>query len=97
MDFGLKSLHVVKKCGFRMVFERDIEGIREMMAQSNKSSCIVPPEGLSSHAMPISHNLENPTLRLRHRTHIKQDLWDSFVQSAKVYAWPSSRTSDPAH
>ena len=52
-SFGRSEQFVGKKCGFRMVYERDIEEMREMMAQSSNSSCIVPYEGSSSHAIPI--------------------------------------------
>ena len=43
-----------KKCGFRLVYEQDIEDIREMMAQSNNSICITPCEGLDVH-----HDFDN--------------------------------------
>ncbi|KAK9994997.1 hypothetical protein SO802_024700 [Lithocarpus litseifolius] len=52
-DFFFEVQFVGKKCGFRMVYERDIEEIREMMAQSSNSSCIVPYGGSRSHAIPI--------------------------------------------
>ena len=45
-----------KKCGFRMVYKQDIVEIREMMAQSSNSSCIVPYEGLRSYTIPIPRN-----------------------------------------
>ncbi|XP_075650572.1 uncharacterized protein LOC142621148 [Castanea sativa] len=52
-NFSFNEPIEVKKCGFRMVYEPDIEELREMMAQSSNSSCIVPYEGSRSHAIPI--------------------------------------------
>nr|POF16149.1 hypothetical protein CFP56_24175 [Quercus suber] len=47
----------VNKCGFRMVYEQDIEDIREMIsAQSSNSTCITPYEGLDIH-----HDFHNST------------------------------------
>ncbi|KAK9995005.1 hypothetical protein SO802_024708 [Lithocarpus litseifolius] len=46
--FGLGP--VFKKCGFRIVYEQDIEFIREnISAQFNNSTCITPYEGLDVH------------------------------------------------
>ncbi|KAK9995001.1 hypothetical protein SO802_024704 [Lithocarpus litseifolius] len=40
----------VNKCGFRMVYEQDLEDIREMISvQSSNSICITPYEGLDVH------------------------------------------------
>ncbi|XP_030970817.1 TMV resistance protein N-like [Quercus lobata] len=47
----------IKKCGFHLVYEQDIEDIREMiLAQSSNSTCITPYEGLDVH-----HNFDNST------------------------------------
>ena len=47
----------VKKCGFRLLYEKDIEDIREMIqAQSSNSTCITPYEDLDAH-----HNFDNST------------------------------------
>ncbi|XP_030935996.1 TMV resistance protein N-like [Quercus lobata] len=41
----------IKKCGFRLVYEKDIEAIREMIsAQSSNSTCVTPYED-------VHHNL----------------------------------------
>ena len=35
----------IKKCGFRLVYEKDIEDIREMiLTQSSNSTCMTPYE-----------------------------------------------------
>ena len=47
----------VKKCGFCLLYEQDIEDIREMIqAQSSNSTCITPYEDLDAH-----HNFDNST------------------------------------
>ena len=47
----------VKKCGFRMVYEQDIEDIREMMAPHSKSCSISPYEGSDA-----QHDFDNSTV-----------------------------------
>ena len=40
----------INKCGFRLVYEQDMEDIREMLsAQSSNNTCITPYEGLDVH------------------------------------------------
>ncbi|XP_065630201.1 uncharacterized protein LOC112031960 [Quercus suber] len=47
----------VKNCGFRIVYEQDINGIKEMIsAQSSNSTCITPYEGLD-----VRHDFDNST------------------------------------
>ena len=59
----------VKKCGFRLVYEQDIEDIREMMAQSSNSTCITPYEGLD-----VRHDLDNSTEYIKiKRSHDEYD------------------------
>ena len=48
---------MIKKCGFRILYEKDINGIREMIsAQSSNSTCINPYEGLD-----VRHGIDNST------------------------------------
>ena len=45
-QYDLSHCREIKKCGFRLACEKDLEDIREMMAQSSKSTCITPYQGL---------------------------------------------------
>ena len=44
-QYDLSHCREIKKCGFRLACEKDLD-IREMMAQSSKSTCITPYQGL---------------------------------------------------
>ena len=48
--WDFENVPVIKKCGFRLLYEQDMEDIREMIsAQSSNSTCITPYEGLDVH------------------------------------------------
>ena len=44
----------VEKCGFRLLYEQDIEDIKEMMAQSSNNTCLTPNQGLD-----VCHDFDN--------------------------------------
>uniref|UniRef100_A0A7N2LJU8 Uncharacterized protein n=1 Tax=Quercus lobata TaxID=97700 RepID=A0A7N2LJU8_QUELO len=44
----------VEKCGFRLLYEQDIEDIKEMMAQSSNNTCLTPNQCLD-----VYHDFDN--------------------------------------
>ena len=55
-QYDFSPCREIKKCGFRLVYEKDLEDIREMMAQSSNSTCITPYQGLD-----VGLDFENAT------------------------------------
>ena len=54
----------VMNCAFRLVYEEDIEDIREMMAQCSNNSCIIP----CYDGVDAQHDFDNPTVETEGKT-----------------------------
>ncbi|XP_030937948.1 TMV resistance protein N-like isoform X2 [Quercus lobata] len=55
-QYDFSHCREIKKCGFRLVYEKDLEDIREMMAQSSNNTCSTPYQGLD-----VGLDFENAT------------------------------------